>query len=61
MTNWLLRIREEKNMKQQNVAEEAGITRPYYTMIERGKRRPSPKVAKKIAKALGFPWTFFYE
>lgn len=61
MTNMLLQLREEKKMTQDDVAKKAGIARPYYTMIEQGKRRPSPEVAKKIANVLGFGWTFFYE
>lgn len=61
MTNMLLQLREEKKMTQDDVAKEAGIARPYYTMIEQGKRRPSPEVAKKIANALDFDWTLFYE
>lgn len=60
MSDMLLELRTQKNLRQDDVAKKAGISRSYYTMIERGKKKPSPKVAKKIAKILGFDWTFFY-
>lgn len=47
-------------MTQEQVAELSGIKRPYYTMIETGKRRPSVDVAKKIAAVLDFEWTLFF-
>jgi len=43
------------------MAEKVGISRQYYDFVENGQRRPSPEVAKKIAEALGFDWTRFYE
>ena len=60
MINNLKQLREDKNMRQYDLAQEAGISRSYYTMIENGKKRPSPKVAKRIAKILNFDWTIFY-
>lgn len=60
MINNLKQLREDKNMRQYDLAQEAGISRSYYTMIENGKKRPSPKVAKRIAKILEFDWTIFY-
>ena len=60
MINNLKQLREDRNMKQYDLAQEAGISRSYYTMIENGKKRPSPKVAKRIAKILKFDWTIFY-
>lgn len=62
MTNeWLERIRKDKNMTHDQVATRAGISRHYYTMIANGNRRPSVKVAKRIANVLGFDWTRFFE
>ncbi|MGF9822652.1 helix-turn-helix transcriptional regulator [Brevibacillus agri] len=58
--HWLVNIRSEKNMTQEQVAELAGIDRSWYTKIEKG-TTPSVKVAKKIASALDFPWTNFFE
>lgn len=40
---------------------EAGITRQYYSMIEKGERRPSVDVAKKLGNLLGINWTIFFE
>ena len=51
---FLKKLRLLKDKKQQDVANAAGITAAYYSMIETGERRPSPEVAKKIATVLGF-------
>lgn len=53
-------IRISKHMTQEAVAKAAGISRPAYSNIEGGKRRPSPDVAQRIAHVLGFDWTRFY-
>lgn len=50
----LKRIRCKINLTQQEVANKCDISRPAYTLIETGKRRPSPQVAKRIAEILGF-------
>ncbi len=44
--------RTELNLTQEEVAKMAGISRPYYSMIENGRQDPSLKLAKKIAKIL---------
>ena len=44
--------REKRNMLQSEVAELAGITQAYYSMLERGLREPDLIVAMKICKAL---------
>ena len=59
MMGWLEAIRANKS--QAEVAKSAGITQAFYCEIERGKKRPSVSVAKKIAAVLGFDWTRFYE
>lgn len=59
--DWLKNIRTEKGKTQEQVADEAGITRGAYCNIETGDRRPSVEVAKRIAEALDFEWTRFYE
>lgn len=61
MNVWLKNIREEKNLTQQSLAKRIGISRQMVNSIENGTRRPSPEVAKKIAKILGFEWTKFFE
>lgn len=61
MREWLLDARKNKKMSHEQVAEEAGITRQYYGMIEKGLKTPSVLVAKKIAKSLDFNWTLFFD
>ena len=58
---WLLKIRAEADKTQENVAEASGISREYYTRIENGDHNVPVHTAKKIAEALGFDWTKFYE
>lgn len=58
---WLIALRNEKKMTQEQVAAEPGISRPYYTTIETGTRGVQVPTAKKIAAALGFEWQRFYE
>lgn len=58
---WLQEKRIKKELNHEQVAQESGIQRAYYTMIENGNRDPSVEVAKKIAQALDFSWTFFFE
>lgn len=53
--------RKKLKKTQGQVADDVGISRAYYSMIEAGKKTPSPPVAKKIASALGFDWTIFFE
>lgn len=56
----LRQIREDKGLSQKDVAVAARISRAAYTNIERGKRRPSPEAAQRIAAYLEFDWTRFY-
>ncbi len=49
----LKEIREAKEMTQAQLAEKAGVTREYVTMLESGvKANPSLDVLKRLAKAL---------
>lgn len=52
---FLKQYRTRLGLTQEAVAEEVKISRAGYTMIETGRRRPSPDVAKRIATVLGFP------
>ncbi|SRR5690554_979111 len=45
--------REYRRMTLEAVAEAAGLTRSYLSMIEAGKRQPSEDARKRIAAALG--------
>lgn len=54
-----LRLNSSKTMKE--LSNELDISESYYCLIENGERKPSVEIAKKIANALGFDWTLFYE
>ncbi|KEQ22850.1 helix-turn-helix transcriptional regulator [Paenibacillus tyrfis] len=58
---WLIELRIKLGFTQEHVADLCGIKRPYYTMIETGKRRPSVEVAQKIASVIGFNWVIFFD
>lgn len=60
MREWLKELRTKKNMTQGEVAEKAGISRAYYTEIEKKLKNPSVQTAKKIAIVLNFNWTIFF-
>lgn len=57
----LKELRIKKNATMRQAADAAGISESMYCLIESGKRRPSPEVAKRLAKMLGFDWTQFYD
>lgn len=59
--SWLSEVRADSGVSQKTVATKTGISRSSYSNIETGKRKPSVSVAKKIARALGFDWTRFYD
>lgn len=59
MENWLKTMRGK--MSQREAANRVGITQAFYCEIEKGKKKPSVDVAKRIAKVLGFEWTRFFE
>lgn len=58
---WLVVFRKNQGLSQEAVADQAGITRQYYGMIENGDRMPSVSVAKKIGKILSFNWVIFFD
>lgn len=59
MLKWLVELRG--NRSQYALAKEIGIPQSTYASIEVGSRRPSVDLAKKIADAMGFSWTRFFE
>lgn len=61
MREWLEVLRNGAGLTQEEVAISSNIARTTYAMIEQGKREPSVKVAKNIAKTLHFNWTIFFE
>ena len=58
--DWLIESRLKYNKNQNELAKACNITNSYYCMIEKGKRNPSIKIAKLIAKELNFKWTIFF-
>ena len=56
--HWLIQARG--NLSQAEVAEKVNITQQAYSAIENGVRNPSVRLAKEIAKVMGFDWTKFY-
>ena len=52
--------RKELNLRQEDVAESAGISRQYYNSIENARVEPTVAVAKKLGKVLGVEWTIFF-
>ncbi|MGN7352398.1 helix-turn-helix transcriptional regulator [Paenibacillus amylolyticus] len=61
MRLWLKEFREAANKTQVVVADEADISRSYYTNIEKGTKTPSVNTAKSIAKVLCFQWELFFD
>lgn len=57
----LKKIREQQEMTQIQLGEKTGLSNSYISMIENKERRPSVDAAMRIAKALGFKWTLFFE
>ena len=58
----LRRLREERDLSQDELGNRAGITRNYVGMIERRESSPSIDVIEKLAKALRVsPMTLFDE
>jgi len=49
----LKRLRHEANIKQEELAEKAGINRTYLSMIENGKSSPTIDVVKRLAQGIG--------
>ena len=47
------RIRDEKELSQDKLAEKADLDRTYLSGIERGVRNPGIKVVIRLARALG--------
>jgi len=58
---WLQALRDAAGLTQKEVAELVLTTQQHYSLIEKGERRPSPRVAKRIADLFDFDWTVFYE
>lgn len=55
MKNNLSKIRQTKNMTQKELAKAIGISRPYLSDIERGKKKPGLDITLKLANTLNVP------
>jgi transcriptional regulator with XRE-family HTH domain len=52
----LRRLREARNMTQEELAKRAKVTRSHLSLLEAGHRKnPSLEVLKRLARALGVP------
>ncbi|MGG0644281.1 helix-turn-helix transcriptional regulator [Sporosarcina gallistercoris] len=49
----LKELREETGFNMTALAKAAGLSRPYLSQLESGKRNPTPDTLKKLAEALG--------
>lgn len=61
MREWLRTQRMKNGFTQEETARLSGISRSYYTHIEKGNKTPTVKVAKDIGKALDFNWILLFE
>ncbi|OUM84982.1 MAG: transcriptional regulator [Bacillus thermozeamaize] len=48
-------VRRQKGLTQVELAKLIGVSGPAIVQVERGYRKPWPKIRKNIAQALGYP------
>ncbi|OGH15258.1 MAG: hypothetical protein A3H50_03525 [Candidatus Levybacteria bacterium RIFCSPLOWO2_02_FULL_37_10] len=48
----LQRLRKEKEISQEKLAEKVGVHRTYLSLVEQGQRNPSLKFVYRVTKAL---------
>lgn len=53
MSNKIKAIREAKGMRQSELADKAGVSRPYMYDLENGARGAKPDTLSRIAEVLG--------
>jgi Predicted transcriptional regulators len=55
MRGYLKKLREDRGLSQQDVAEKLAVSRQYYSLIENGDRQPNMDITlgAKLASALG--------
>lgn len=54
-------LRKNKGLTQAELAERCGVARQTICEIERGNRKPSIPLAKKLGKLLNVAWYTFYD
>ena len=57
----LKKLRTERGLTQEQVANESGVQRTTITMIELGENKPSVELAKKLGEIFNIPWYDFFE
>lgn len=60
MICWFKNIRVENHFSQSELAKKVNVSHSTINYIECGKRKPSPELAQKLGKVLGFDWTRFF-
>ena len=56
----LQKVRTDKGMSQQELADKVGVIRQTISHIETGRITPSVPTAQAIAQVLGIDWTAFF-
>lgn len=54
MREYLIKLRKDKSLTQQEVADKIGITKQYYSAVERGKRQKKMDIVLVLAIASVF-------
>ncbi len=54
-------LRKKLGWSQETLAERTGVSAPYITQIEVGKRTPSLEIVEKLASALGVEYKTLFE
>lgn len=57
----LKKLRTERGLTQEQLANESGVQRTTITMIELGENKPSIELAKKLGEIFNVPWYDFFE
>ena len=52
--------RKRSGMTQADIAAKVDITQSYYSQVESGLRKPSIKLAERLAQVLGTKWQNIY-
>ena len=60
MVDQLKLKRGAKGLTQKDMADQLGVSKEYYNMIENDRKTPSVTIAKEIGKILEIDWTTFY-
>ena len=55
------KLRIEKGLTQEQLANECGVQRTTITMIELGENKPSVELAKKLGEVFSITWSDFFE